>query len=44
MRRGVLGMEIKLNGEYSEKEEKREGGPGTHSGPFGYEKNSPKSR
>jgi hypothetical protein len=44
MRRRVLGMEIKLDGKYSEKEEKGEGDPGAHSGPFGYEKNSPRSQ
>ena len=35
-------MEIKLDGEYSEKEEKREGRPGTYPDSVGYEKKSPK--
>ena len=36
-------MEIKLNGEYSEKEEKGESDPGAHSGPFDYEEYRPGS-
>jgi len=43
VRRGVLGMEIKLDGEYSEKEENGEGHPGTDSGPFYHKKKSPAS-
>jgi len=35
-------MQIKLDGEYSQKEEQGEGCPGTHPGPVGYEKKSPK--
>jgi hypothetical protein len=36
------GMEIKLNRKNSEKEKNGESHPGTHPGPFGYEKKSPK--
>jgi hypothetical protein len=39
----MSGMEIKLDGKNSEKEENGEGRPRTHSGPFGYEKKNPKS-
>jgi hypothetical protein len=41
MRRGVLGIEIKLDRKKAEKGKNGEGHPRTHSGSFYYEKKNP---